>query len=320
MAQSSWPFENIDTSETQFSQWARNIGEGVKIGVGDELEAFADNSGLNVKVRSGESLVRGHYYKSTDVETLTISTPDSTNPRIDSVVLELDPIANSVSLKVIAGTPASSPVAPTLVQTDNNVWQQLIANVAVATGAFSIEAGDVSDLRTLFSPWTNSVTEAQISGTIAGSKISGSITTATLPGANLTGSVAGSLISGSITTGTLPGANVTGSITTATLPAGNLVTSLSDKSANYTIVAGDKNTFIRLTGATGRTFTIANVLAIGESVNFIQDGTGQITFVAGAGVTLGSADNKLKTNKQYSGATVVCVASGQYRLVGDLAA
>jgi hypothetical protein len=274
MAQSSWPFENIDTTETQFSQWARNIGEGVKPGTADELEPFADSSGLNVKVRAGESLVRGHYYRSTATETLTITTADPSNPRIDAVVLELDPTANSIVLKVIAGTPASSPVAPTLTQTDGAVYQQLLAHVDVAASAVSISSGDVTDLRTFLVVFD----------------------------------------------GTVQGSGVIGSITTATLPAANIVTSVSDKSADYAIQAGDKNTYIRLTGSTGRTFTIDNVLAVGESVNFIQDGSGQITFLAGSGVTLQSVDNKLKTNKQYSGATVVCVASGQYRLVGDLAA
>jgi hypothetical protein len=148
MAQSSWPFENIDTTETQFSQWARNIGEGIRKGAGDELEPFADSSGLNMKVRSGESMVRGHYYKSTGLETLVISTPDLANPRIDNVVLELDPIANTILLKVIAGTPASSPAPPDLVQTDSLIWQQLIAEVSVSAGATTITSGNVSNKRT----------------------------------------------------------------------------------------------------------------------------------------------------------------------------
>jgi len=63
MAQSSWPFENIDTSETQYSQLMRNIGEGVKgSSAGTQLKPFGDSTGLNVKVPLGESLVRGHYY------------------------------------------------------------------------------------------------------------------------------------------------------------------------------------------------------------------------------------------------------------------
>jgi hypothetical protein len=291
MAQLSWPFESIDTSETQFSLWARNLGEGVIDGKGFELEPFADSTGMNIKVKTGQSLVRGHFYDNTAEETLTIANADLTNPRIDLVVLKLDPTANSILLTVLPGTPNVSPSAPTPTQTDGAVYEQIIAEVYVGAAVATIAPEDVTDLRTILVPWTGLVTESQITGSISGSKLTGSITTATLPGANLTGSVS----------------------------AGLIATGVSDKSADYAIVSGDKNTYIRLTGGTGRTFTIDNVLAVGESVNFIQDGSGQITFLAGSGVTLQSVEGKLKTNKQYSGATVVCVASGQYRLVGDLA-
>jgi hypothetical protein len=58
MAQSSWPFENVDTSETQFSQWARNIGEGVRPDALNELEVYADSTGMQVKAKSGQAMVR----------------------------------------------------------------------------------------------------------------------------------------------------------------------------------------------------------------------------------------------------------------------
>lgn len=99
-----------------------------------------------------------------------------------------------------------------------------------------------------------------------------------------------------------------------------IVTTVTDKSSGYTIIAADENTFIRSTSSTAVTMTIANVLAIGESVQFIQFGAGQITFAAGSGVALRSVDNKLKTNKQYSVAAVTCVASGEYLVTGDLVA
>lgn len=262
MAQTSWPFENIDTSETQFSQWARNIGEGVKGSSSTtDLKPFADGtSGMTVKVYAGQAMVRGHYYSSNATESLAVTTADATNPRIDAVVLELDPSANSILLKVLAGTPGASPVAPTLTQTDAGIWQQLLGTVAVAAGATSISAGNVTDSRTFLG------------------------------------------------------------VAAHTQNASTIVTTVSDKSANYTLVAGDKNSFIRATSASATTITIANVLAIGESVNVIQWGAGQVTFAAGAGVTIGSVESKLKINKQYSGATITCVASGLYSLVGDLAA
>lgn len=95
-------------------------------------------------------------------------------------------------------------------------------------------------------------------------------------------------------------------------------TGWSDRSANYSIVAADLGTTIRSTGS-AITITIDNVLTQqGDRIDFIQAGTGQITFLAGSGVTLSSADAKLKTAKQYAGASVVFGGSGVYYLIGNL--
>jgi formylmethanofuran dehydrogenase subunit A len=92
----------------------------------------------------------------------------------------------------------------------------------------------------------------------------------------------------------------------------------SDKSANYSIVAADLGTTIRST-STAITITIDNVLTQqGDRIDFIQAGSGQITFAAGSGVTLSSADAKLKTAKQFAGASVVFGGSGVYYLIGNL--
>lgn len=148
MAQTSWPFENIDTSETQFSQWARNIGEGVKSGTLNELEVYGDSSGMQVKAKTGQAMIRGHYYNNSAEEILTITAADATNDRIDNVVLELDPSANTIVLKVVAGTPAGSPTAPTLTQTDAGIYQIKLAEVFVEAASSTVEAGDVTDYRT----------------------------------------------------------------------------------------------------------------------------------------------------------------------------
>ena len=94
---------------------------------------------------------------------------------------------------------------------------------------------------------------------------------------------------------------------------------VSDKSANYTIVAADNGAMIRSTGS-AITITIANVLSPGQKIDFFQAGSGQITFAAGSGVTLNSKSGNLKTSAQYVGATVQCMASGVYALIGDLGA
>lgn len=110
-------------------------------------------------------------------------------------------------------------------------------------------------------------------------------------------------------------ASSTATLTNKSMSADQIDTVSTDKSANYTLVAGDANTFIRSTNS-AITITVPDVLANGESVNFIQAGAGQITF-SGSGVTLYSADSLTKTAKQYAGATIV-KSGGAYYLIGNL--
>lgn len=299
MAQSSFPFENVDTSETQFSQMFRNFASGVNgTPAGTELKVTA-GTGLVVAVAAGQAMVRGHYYISTASENLTLTAANPTNPRIDSIVLTLDPSANSIVLAVVAGTPASSPVAPTLTQTDAGVYQYQLATVAVAAGAGSV--GTITDTRNFF-----------------GSRF-GIWSTAGRPSAPFTGQAGYNSTLGypEYWTGS---AWSSFSAAPTSIASGIVTTVVSDKSTNYTIVAGDKNTFIRSTSGTAVTMTIANVLAVGESVTFVQYGAGQITFAAGSGVTLTSYNNYLKAAGQHATVSVVCVASGLYSLAGNLVA
>jgi hypothetical protein len=112
---------------------------------------------------------------------------------------------------------------------------------------------------------------------------------------------------------------VTSNIQTQLNAKENASYTVSNISANYTIQATDASRLIVSTGS-AVTITIANVLTVGQRIDFLQDGTGQITFAAGSGVTLQSKGNNLKIAAQESAASVICIASGQYRLIGDLAA
>lgn len=93
--------------------------------------------------------------------------------------------------------------------------------------------------------------------------------------------------------------------------------SVSNKTANYSTLATDAGNTINSTSS-AITITIDNNLTAGQRIDFVQTGSGQITFAAGSGVTLNSKGAKTKTAGQYSGATVICLASGSYLLVGDL--
>lgn len=90
------------------------------------------------------------------------------------------------------------------------------------------------------------------------------------------------------------------------------------KGSNYALQASDSGTLIINSGAI--TITVDDVLSAGEQIDFLQNNASQITFAAGSGVTLNSKDGNLKTAAQYSPASVKCISSGVYVLVGDLGA
>ena len=94
-------------------------------------------------------------------------------------------------------------------------------------------------------------------------------------------------------------------------------TTVSEQGTSRAIVAGDANSFIYATAAI--TITVDDELAIGETINFVQDTADAITFAAGAGVTLNSKDAALLTGGQFAGASITKKATNSYYLVGNLA-
>lgn len=106
-------------------------------------------------------------------------------------------------------------------------------------------------------------------------------------------------------------------------PDGTAFVSVNNSTLNnqagtaYTLTANDAGQLVRFTGSSASVLTIDDVFAVGQRADILQDGTGQLTVAAGTGVTLQAIGTALA--EQYAAATVFCVASGEYRLVGNLA-
>ncbi len=94
---------------------------------------------------------------------------------------------------------------------------------------------------------------------------------------------------------------------------------IEDKAASYTITATDSAKILRSTGSSATTFTIADVLQVGQSVEFIQSGSGLLTFEAAVGVTLNSYGLRSISLGRNSRFVVTKTQSGTYTLSGDLA-
>lgn len=91
-------------------------------------------------------------------------------------------------------------------------------------------------------------------------------------------------------------------------------------SADTSLVADDVHQVIRFTGTDQQVLTVDNVLSPGQSVQVIQDNTGQIEFSSGTGVTLLSDSGEFGSNGQNKRIEIFCAADGEYRLYGDLVA
>jgi hypothetical protein len=79
-----------------------------------------------------------------------IQAAHATLDRIDRVVLKLDMVNHTVTIEVVTGTPAASPVAPTLTNT-TSVYYVKLAQVYVTHAVTTIAADKVTDERD-FSP------------------------------------------------------------------------------------------------------------------------------------------------------------------------
>lgn len=111
--------------------------------VGLHVQATSPASS-NVDVLPGGAVVQGTVYLSDDTETLAIAANASGNPRIDTIVLTKDWTAQTIRLEVEQGTPAATPAAPALTQTDGVQWQIPLADIAVANGFATLSDDEIT--------------------------------------------------------------------------------------------------------------------------------------------------------------------------------
>jgi hypothetical protein len=89
-------------------------------------------------------------------------------------------------------------------------------------------------------------------------------------------------------------------------------------------VIGDVGKVIEMNNASANNLTIppnsSVAFAVGTQIDGVQQGAGQTTMVAGAGVTLRSSGGKLKSTGQYSAWSMLKRATDEWYVLGDLAA
>jgi len=212
--------DRVYTAEDMNRLYKRVIHDGVfpdeNNNPSDDLLVEAD-SGMTIIVGTGEGVFASHWFKNS-VDIPIEVPPNSSNNRIDSVIIQVDTRKSGRAGNVVyrTGEPSVNPAPPEINEV-LGVVEYRLANISVTSGATAITSADITDLRgTSECPWVtgivaaddippNSVTEAKLA--------TNAVTTAKIKNRAVTGA--------KIATGTIETTNIgIGQIKTANIDGG----------------------------------------------------------------------------------------------------
>lgn len=123
------------------------IKDGVFMSIGEHLAVTAQ-SGMQVRVGTGRAWFNSTWSYNDTGMVLELTKGATLLNRIDYIVLEVDKndVSRTNAIKIVEGTAASTPVAPTLINSDvEHIYQYPLAEVYVAAGATTISQSNITN-------------------------------------------------------------------------------------------------------------------------------------------------------------------------------
>ena len=261
------------------------------------LQAAIATSGattMTVATGTGTALMGGVTLAAGNVDVFTVAID------VDTINEEIVFITNQTSdtMTIVRGRAGTSPTTHT----------------AGATVKHVLTSYDLTNFQTAVPPVASLAFSGSTSGTttVQATAVAGT-NTLTLP---------------ATTSDTLVGKDTTDTLTNKTLTAPTINSAKINLAFNaqtgttYTLVASDSSKLVTASNAAAITVTIPpTIFAAGEAINLQQIGAGQVTFAAGAGVTVtstGATSAAPKLRTQNSACTIICTASNTFTVIGDL--
>lgn len=157
-----YPFDTTDAAGSvtelewrRLMQWIMPSGVIRGADNGFAVTQRAAGANMSVDVATGQAFIVGHYVRSDAVESVAVANNATGNPRIDTIVVGFDFVANTSSVYLVAGVAAAAPAPTDLTQDLTTVWEIPLAYVYVAAGEnVSIDNAEISDRRQYADPQT----------------------------------------------------------------------------------------------------------------------------------------------------------------------
>lgn len=121
------------------------VGNGVFPNPSTNLQVMAD-SGMGIIVKAGQGWIDGHKLINTADMPLTVADSEVLLNRIDRVIFYVDYGNRNMGIEILQGTPATTPVPPTLTRTESRKEYGL-ATITIDNQATSITQANITDTR-----------------------------------------------------------------------------------------------------------------------------------------------------------------------------